>query len=258
MTLSQRIPVRIIGLLSIAFLGVILILGNRLQQTLSHVSLQPRVDTSLLSVSATETEADHRQYLTKWRNDHGIIFSTTPAGLGDSGYSWQLPDVDTHDRYIAYYQSFDEELSKYNAGFLANAGIKQIFFVDSIVLHGTTSLLGFADILEGSLYFNVEAARADTGLIKSTIHHEIAHILFYELYGSDMFTFKQWPTDADGYVSSYAQTSLAEDMAEVFAHIQTTEYQQPLIEAMIRDQIVRTKVQLVTQAAQAIDPSFNL
>lgn len=210
-------------------------------------------------LAARTNPGDHKDYIDEWNDTYDVVFTTEVPYSGNAQYTWSVATNKTHDAEYAYYEQFDYELSKYSPDFLSEAGIHQIIFVDNLNMIDGTPVLGFADILSGVIYFDIEATRANTGLIQSTIHHEIAHIMLYEAYGMDMYSLESWPSKRDeGFVSEYAKTSVAEDMAEVFAHAMTDQYQTALRQEAKNDSILQEKLELVRQGATLVDADFIL
>lgn len=219
---------------------------------------------------------EHSEYISKWNETFGVNFTTNPGYSSNANYSWNVVSKSSHDSQIAYYQSFDYEISKYSTDFLDDAGLSRVIFVDKIQMNNGQAVLGFADVITGELFLNIDAARAQTGLIQSTVHHEIAHILFYTVYRSSMYALEGWPAagasaaeatssssmgqsfPSAGFVSSYSKTSVAEDIAEVFAYIMTDSYNTDLRATIAEDDVLKQKVEIVRSTANQINSEFIL
>ncbi len=229
-----------------------------------HVS---RIIIADSTISSSKGTGDHTNYIERWESTYGIQIVTDFGYSSVAGYSWKNANAKVHNSEIAFYESLDEELVKYDANFFADAGIKRIYLVDDITTNSGLPVLGFASLTTGDLFYNLDARRADTGLIKGTIHHEIAHMLFHAELGGEMYNLAEWGDAHDhdhtrsgsasysdgtsfqeaGYVSNYAKTSIAEDMAEVYAFMLTDHYKDDLVLARSDDAVIDAKVAIVEQ-----------
>lgn len=231
-----------------------------IEKTIQYVPSQSRPDTALTSVAAIDATGDYSQYLQSWNDQHDVSFSVSPETTRNVHYRWDLLDQGGASEQIDYFKLLDHELSKYEDGKLKYFGLKKIVFVDNIAFHEGQPVLGFADVLSGTVYLNVEAHRVNEPLIQSAIHHEIAHIAFHEIYGDDMYTVSEWPVSDDanahdhdvakGYVNNYAESSIAEDMAEVYAYSMTDSLKGDL-EAMVEQDVeISEKVSIVRSVTE--------
>jgi hypothetical protein len=279
MVFKRLLKVGVTSAILIVLLQLLLPLTPVTEWNVAYVPAQGRVEDG--SVLSTVTEADASTssasaYREHWEDASGLVVTINPGFSSNYNYTWKVAADTEHQDQIAYYQSFDEEIAKYDKKFLKSAGLKRVILVDDITMNSNgQAVLGFADILTGDLYLNIDGARAQTGLIKSTIHHEIGHMAFYAAYGSSMYDLQSWPSvsnysettssyssgysfPVDGYVSTYAQTSVAEDMAEVYSYIMTDEYNGDLQSAIEADSVIAQKVTNVKSAISLVDSSFTL
>lgn len=219
-------------------------------------------------ITASKQEVvDHQDYLREWTQSSGVEFLIDPGYISNSNYTWSVADAKDHDEQISYYESMAVEINKYEGSFLSGIGLERVYFVDNMITHDGLPVLGFADVVRGELFLDIDQLRADTALVKSTLHHEIAHILFHDYYGSLMSEVSEWPeyqakqtlqpyAPAPGFVNPYSQTSKAEDMAEVYAYMLTDELSQYLGDLVVSDDMIRQKVSIVESVLLKIDPDF--
>ncbi len=231
-----------------------------IEKTVQYVPSQSRPDTAITSVKPIDTTGDYSQFLNTWTDEHNISVSVSPASTSNVHYTWDLLDADRARDQIDYFTLLDYELSKYDEGKLKYFGLRKIVLVDNIAFHNGQPVLGFADVLSGTVYLNVEAHRVNEPLIQSAIHHEIAHIAFNERYGRGMYTVSEWPVSeaanaqdrevAEGYLNNYAESSIAEDMAEVYAYSMTDTLKSELDALIEQDQNIALKASIVRDALQ--------
>ena len=153
--------------------------------------------------------------------------------------------------------------------FFTSIGTSHVYFVANITMDNNLAVLGFSDVKSRRMVFNVAASSASSSLIQSTIHHEIAHLAMYSYYGNMMFANPDWPIakiagnrsanisfPGEGYVSNYATTSVAEDMAEVFAYLMTDVLSDELHNSLSNDGVLHKKVHFIKTAVNDISPNF--
>jgi hypothetical protein len=231
-----------------------------LQNNLLAVPEQGRIDTPNSAFAAELPHTDATKEVSKllgaWSTEFATSFTYSASSSRNDHYSWSIITPDQANEHYEYFAMLDDQLDIYSATFFDRAGITEIIFVDHIITKQGQPVLGFADTLAGKIFLNVEAARSQTPLVKSTFHHELAHSMFYELLREDMYTFEQWPSQS--YVNEYASTSIAEDMAETYAYGVTDELKVELQSMAANDPLLQKKVALIDDLLMQIgqDPLF--
>jgi hypothetical protein len=227
-----------------------------------------------LSFEKTATDVDFQDLKGKWRTEYGISIITSTNSNHNYNYRWEILDDTALNESDNYWTMLDDELSLYTSRFFERVHLRSIVLVEELESIEGVPTLGFADINQGVLYLNVKDKRANTSLVKSTIHHEIGHFLSFASYGYDIFGSSEWnaisQTDyssdeanegdiyypAEGFVSNYAQSSAAEDMAEVFAFVMTREYRADLSEHLRIDPVLSQKTSAIEEMVRSADPTI--
>ena len=198
------------------------------------------------------------------------FISTTPALASNSLYTWNI--LADSDELQAFNAAMAEELSKYDPAFLRAVGLNRVYLVDDIVDASGRKALGFSETTGGNIYLNlIDEVRLGTAYGRSTIHHEIGHLLSVRALGATGLESPDWRRlnpDADiyssaaggselfprpGFVSAYAMSSVAEDMAEVFAFAMSDGYSQLLAEEVLSDDILAGKLKLLEEQVDAVN-----
>lgn len=255
--IKRRLLATILGIGFGALIGVSLLSNAAINSYVEQIKPQNREDVAqskdVLGFGSPDASAS--KYFYKWKTEQKLYFGAKVSQPNNGIYSWDEISDEQIDEFLPYFESFNDEISKYGHGALSKYGLKQVFFVDNIkLMQSGQKILGFADVLSGAIYFNVENARANTTLIESTVHHEIGHIIFYDKFGSNMYDLAGWPRvdesnvvadENTGYVNSYSKSSISEDMAEVYAYIMTDNLKEVIYSRSAYDKVLLEKLNFV-------------
>jgi hypothetical protein len=164
-----------------------------------------------------------------------------------------------------------EEYSKYTPSYIKSTGLKKIYLVQNLAVHGQERGGMPEPIFEDALYFDVSSMYVqseDGNYLRRTYHHEYKHLIDYNLFGSYQGDKAAWLTcnatattygngggsmyaDAsyaheyhpeDGFITGYATSAIEEDMAETYAHFMTSP--DKLQQAAAQDAALQCKVNL--------------
>lgn len=258
---------RVKGLLLAAFItGCVLSLGLWINNQVGlSVVMVENVPARVLSTNETDTITEGQKKL----DIHPLI---TRGGAGsNASFMWsKTPD----NRFGSVSSLITSELREYNQEYLEGIGLNEIIIVSNIATHAGGPVLGFADPLRGQIYLNavkVEGEQSRAIVAEQTLHHELAHLLAYELYGYGFDQNSQWAKletfeygqhnqsngeyfPRDGFVSSYSMKSASEDFAEVYSLIYTDYFQSLLAEKAQGSELLREKLRFVYGAIDKISP----
>lgn len=208
-----------------------------------------------------------------WRSD-SLRFA--PLSLGD-GRGGDAADV---ERYLRMY---GEEFAKYPPSFLQQVRLEWVAFVKELNVNGEPRGAtyqrfhwGMAHTPGGGLVYDVRVGRYDEPLIRWNLHHEFFHFVdAFDFYRADAAA---WPAlnapgfryngirrprreafehPSPGLLTDYAQKSVAEDRAELFAALMTDEARPRLLEIVESDPIVRRKFRSLVSFLSRLDPAMG-
>lgn len=164
-----------------------------------------------------------------------------------------------------------QEYSKYTSSYIKSTGLKKIYLVQDLAVHGQARGGMPEPIFEDALYFDVSTTYVQSeggDYLRRTYHHEYKHLIDYNLFGSYQGNKAAWLTcnttsanygngggsmyeDAayaheyhpeDGFITGYATSAIEEDMAETYAHFMTSP--DKLQQAAAQDAALQCKVNL--------------
>lgn len=235
----------------------------------SQVGLSVEMVDSVPARMLSTNDADIAIERQKKLNAHSLI--TRGEAGSNASYMWsRTPE----ERFISVGNLVTNELGEYSQNYLEGIGVNEIIIVSDITTHIGGPVLGFADPLRGQVYLNavkVVGEQSRAVVAEQTLHHELAHLLAYELYGYGFDRNSQWAKEdsfdygrhhqangqyfpRDGFVSSYSMTSASEDFAEVYSLIYTNYFQELLFEEAEKSQLLSQKLSFVYDSIGKISP----
>jgi hypothetical protein len=175
------------------------------------------------------------------------------------------------------------EFNKYPVDFITNSGLKEIAFVANLRV-GRQRRIAMPESDTRTLYFDVNYPGARDEYCSHAIHHELFHLLYFEIHGSFYYKDPAWlalnypsfrykgggglaygnyhvfkkQKPASGFITPYATYGLEEDMAEVFAFLMTREGFAIITYWMPADEILFNKAQYILRLISSRSPEFNL
>ena len=207
-----------------------------------------------------------------WRADW-LRFA--PLSLGDGG-----GDAADTERYVRMY---GEEFAKYPPSFLRKVRLEWVAFVKELNVNGEPRgaayqrfHVGMAHTPGGGLVYDVRVGRRNEPRIRWNLHHEFFH--FIDEFDFDRIDAAAWPAlnapgfryngirrppreafehPSPGLLTDYAQKSVAEDRAELFAALMTDDARPRLLEIVASDPIVRRKFRSLVGFLSRLDPAMG-
>jgi hypothetical protein len=175
------------------------------------------------------------------------------------------------------------EFNKYPVDFITNSGLKEIAFVADLRV-GRQRRIAMPESDTRTLYFDVNYPGARDEYSSHAIHHELFHLVYFEIHGSFYYKDPEWlalnyssfrykgggglaygnyhvfkkQKPASGFITPYATYGLEEDMAEVFAFLMTREGFGIITYWMQVDEILNNKAQYILRLMSSRAPEFNL
>jgi hypothetical protein len=175
------------------------------------------------------------------------------------------------------------EFNKYPIDFIANSGLKEIAFVANLRV-GRQRRIAMPESNTRTLYFDVNYPGARDEYCSHAIHHELFHLIYFEIHGSFYYKDPAWlalnyssfrykgggglaygnyqvfkkQKPASGFITPYATYGVEEDMAEVFAFLMTREGFPIITYWMQVDEILTNKAQYILRLMSSRSPEFNM
>jgi hypothetical protein len=175
------------------------------------------------------------------------------------------------------------ELNKYPVDFITNSGLKEIALVANLRV-GRQRRIAMPESDTRTLYFDVNYPGARDEYCSHAIHHELFHLIYFEIHGSFYYKDPAWlalnyssfrykgggglaygnyhafkkQKPASGFITPYATYGVEEDMAEVFAFLMTREGFRIITYWMQVDEILNNKAQYILRLMSSQAPEFNL
>ena len=168
------------------------------------------------------------------------------------------------------YKVIKKNLDKYNQKFLKKINLKYIVLCEDLSI-SKINTAGIPDNIMKTLILDV---KFDERYFERVIHHEVFHIIndsykkifdeeIWANFNNEEFKYAECSTCTDklgldtylntnGFFSEYSQSTVSEDMAEVFSHL--------MIGSDLKniDQILKKKIQFIKTNLLKIDQSFIL
>ena len=171
--------------------------------------------------------------------------------------------------YDEKYKIINNNLSRYSKKFLKIINLKYIVMCENLSISGINTA-GIPDHLMKTLIIDLEF---NEKYFERVIHHELFHVINDGF--KDLFNEEEWKSfnnknfeyadcstcskklgldtyqKTNGFFTEYSKTIPSEDMAEVFSHLITNEYQNT------NDNILNKKVEFIKDKINEIDATFN-
>lgn len=210
---------------------------------------------------------------------HGVRSDSirfAPLSLADS----RAGDALDAERYVRVYA---EEFGKYPPSFLRKVRLEWVAFVKDLNVRGEARGASYERWFAattrrpgGGLVYDVRVGGRNEAYIRWNLHHEFFHFIDeFDLHGVDAAAWSALNADgfrytglrvphrrafehpAPGLLTDYAQKSVAEDRAELFAAMMTDEERARLLAIVESDPIVRRKFRSLASFLAQLDPAMG-
>ena len=167
------------------------------------------------------------------------------------------------------YEIINKNLNKYSTNFLKKINLKYIVMCENLSISG----IGTAGIPDNIMKTLIIDIKFDKNYFERVIHHEVFHIindshkkLFNEndwiKFNNKNFKYSECSTctkklgldtykETDGFLTEYSQSTVSEDMAEVFSHLMFNSNK------INTDPILKKKEQFIKTNILKIDNTFK-
>ncbi|MDC0875444.1 putative zinc-binding metallopeptidase [Candidatus Pelagibacter sp.] len=205
-------------------------------------------------------------YELKTPNKLKYFYATKPFRLGvQKNIICNNSDQKTYDKK---YQIISKNLSRYSKKFLKKINLKYIVMCENLSISGINTA-GIPDHVMKTLIIDLKFNKK---YFERVIHHELFHIIndgFKELFNEDKwkkfnepnFKYADCSTCSkklgldtykrtEGFFTEYSMTIPSEDMAEVYSHLITGNYEN------LDDKILNKKIKFIKNKLKEIDNTF--
>ena len=205
-------------------------------------------------------------YELKTSNKLKYFYATKPFRLGvQKNIICNNSDQKTYDKK---YQIISKNLSRYSKKFLKKINLKYIVMCENLSISGINTA-GIPDHVMKTLIIDL---KFNEKYFERVIHHELFHIIndgFKELFNEDKwkkfnepnFKYADCSTcskklgldtykKTEGFFTEYSMTIPSEDMAEVYSHLITGNYEN------LDDKILNKKIKFIKDKLKEIDNTF--
>ena len=205
-------------------------------------------------------------YELKTPNKLKYFYATKPFRLGvQKNIICNNSDQKTYDKK---YQIISKNLSRYSKKFLKKINLKYIVMCENLSISGINTA-GIPDHVMKTLIIDL---KFNEKYFERVIHHELFHIIndgFKELFNEDKwkkfnepnFKYADCSTcskklgldtykKTEGFFTEYSMTIPSEDMAEVYSHLITGNYEN------LNDKILNKKIKFIKDKLKEIDNTF--
>ncbi|MDC0250579.1 putative zinc-binding metallopeptidase [Candidatus Pelagibacter sp.] len=205
-------------------------------------------------------------YELKTPNKLKYFYATKPFRLGiQKNIACTNSDQKTYDEK---YQIISKNLNRYSKEFLRNINLRYIVMCENLSISGINTA-GIPDHIMKTLIIDL---KFDKKYFERVIHHELFHIIndsFKDLFNEDewkkfnkpSFSYADCSTcskklgletykKTNGFFTEYSMTIPSEDMAEVFSHLITGNYE------ISDDKILNKKIKFIKDKLKEIDNTF--
>jgi hypothetical protein len=205
-------------------------------------------------------------YELKTPNKLKYFYATKPFRLGiQKNIACTNSDQKTYDEK---YQIISKNLNRYSKEFLRNINLRYIVMCENLSISGINTA-GIPDHIMKTLIIDL---KFNEKYFERVIHHELFHIIndsFKDLFNEDewkkfnkpSFRYADCSTcskklgletykKTNGFFTEYSMTIPSEDMAEVFSHLITGNYE------ISDDKILNKKIKFIKDKLKEIDNSF--
>jgi hypothetical protein len=205
-------------------------------------------------------------YKLKTPNKLKYFYATKPFRLGiQKNIACTNSDQKTYDEK---YQIISKNLNRYSKEFLRNINLRYIVMCENLSISGINTA-GIPDHIMKTLIIDL---KFNEKYFERVIHHELFHIIndsFKDLFNEDewkkfnkpSFRYADCSTcskklgletykNTNGFFTEYSMTIPSEDMAEVFSHLITGNYE------ISDDKILNKKIKFIKDKLKEIDNTF--
>jgi hypothetical protein len=205
-------------------------------------------------------------YELKTPNKLKYFYATKPFRLGiQKNIACTNSDQKTYDEK---YQIISKNLNRYSKEFLRNINLRYIVMCENLSISGINTA-GIPDHIMKTLIIDL---KFNEKYFERVIHHELFHIIndsFKDLFNEDewkkfnkpSFRYADCSTcskklgletykNTNGFFTEYSMTIPSEDMAEVFSHLITGNYE------ISDDKILNKKIKFIKDKLKEIDNTF--
>jgi hypothetical protein len=205
-------------------------------------------------------------YELKTPNKLKYFYATKPFRLGiQKNIACTNSDQKTYDEK---YQIISKNLNRYSKEFLRNINLRYIVMCENLSISGINTA-GIPDHIMKTLIIDL---KFNEKYFERVIHHELFHIIndsFKDLFNEDewkkfnkpSFRYADCSTcskklgletykNTNGFFTEYSMTIPSEDMAEVFSHLITRNYE------ISDDKILNKKIKFIKDKLKEIDNTF--
>ena len=205
-------------------------------------------------------------YELKTPNKLKYFYATKPFRLGiHKNIACNNSDKKTYDEK---YQIISKNLNRYSKEFLKKINLRYIVMCENLSISGINTA-GIPDHVMKTLIIDL---RFNEKYFKRVIHHELFHIIndgYKELFDEDKwkkfnkpnFEYADCSTcskklgldtyeNTNGFFTEYSKTIPSEDMAEVYSHLITGNYE------ISDDKILNKKIKFIKDKLKEIDNTF--
>jgi len=205
-------------------------------------------------------------YELKTPNKLKYFYATKPFRLGiQKNIACTNSDQKTYDEK---YQIISKNLNRYSKKFLRNINLRYIVMCENLSISGINTA-GIPDHIMKTLIIDL---KFNEKYFERVIHHELFHIIndsFKDLFNEDewkkfnkpSFRYADCSTcskklgletykKTNGFFTEYSMTIPSEDMAEVFSHLITGNYE------ISDDKILNKKIKFIKDKLKEIDNTF--
>jgi hypothetical protein len=205
-------------------------------------------------------------YELKTPNKLKYFYATKPFRLGiQKNITCTNSDQKTYDKK---YQIISKNLNRYSKEFLRNINLRYIVMCENLSISGINTA-GIPDHIMKTLIIDL---KFNEKYFERVIHHELFHIIndsFKDLFNEDewknfnkpSFRYADCSTcskklgletykNTNGFFTEYSMTIPSEDMAEVFSHLITGNYE------ISDDKILNKKIKFIKDKLKEIDNTF--
>ena len=205
-------------------------------------------------------------YELKSSNKLKYFYATKPFRLGiQKNIACTNSDQKTYDEK---YQIISKNLNRYSKEFLRKINLRYIVMCENLSISGINTA-GIPDHIMKTLIIDL---KFNEKYFERVIHHELFHIIndgYKELFDDDEWNKFNEPNfkyadcstcskklgldtykNTNGFFTEYSMTIPSEDMAEVYSHLITGNYE------ISDDKILNKKIQFIKDKLKEIDNTF--
>ncbi len=204
------------------------------------------VVVSLLATLLSQSRRGHEMSLTELTRLKGIRVSVVAdGGAATIGMSTITVNMPPANHLRSFWPLLSGELAVYPTEAFEKFGLREVIVCDRLLFNGRTRMATL-DVDRGRLYLVALGGWDDREYAKHAIHHELFHMIDFRVrggwstdpswealnipgfrYGRGGETMQDDPSaslpdlSVAGFLNPYSRSGVAEDKAEIFAHLMT-------------------------------------